>query len=175
MTWIADFSSAIRQRDLTAIKALVAEDETRIHYAAAFSPNWLWSAADCSSVEIIRYFYEEAGLDPETRHEQLGNALTMAASGGCIDIVLYLLSKNVTMDVARSGWNPLLAAITSASPHAHDVAMCLLGAGLDSRIKYDLAGSKAPMGAYELAMEFGLLEIASIIQANNERLSASEA
>lgn len=173
MTWVGDFSDAIRRHDLAAIKALVAADETRIRYSAAFSPNWLWSASDCSSLEVIKYFLEEAGLDPETRHEHLGNALTMAASAGRADIVRYLLSKNVKIEVARSEWNPLLAALTSASRDVHEVVMSLLEAGIDSRIKYDLAGSKALMGARELATEYGRGEIASIIQANNDRLDAN--
>lgn len=173
MAWLTDLFEAIGQRDLATIKRLIHEDPARLSYSASYCPNLLWTASERSSVEVVRYFLEDMGLNPETRSEEFGNSLSIAASGGNVEVVQFLLSKNVTMDTSTSEANPLMAAVTSAAPSALDVVQCLLDAGIDSRIKYDLLGAKMPMGAYELAVEQGQVEAAEIIRENDARLGGS--
>src|SRR5262245_44194397 len=73
MTWLADLFDAIRQRDLTTIKQLIDEDRTRLRYSASYCPSLLWNASESSSVEVVRYFLEDMGLDPEVCSADFGN------------------------------------------------------------------------------------------------------
>lgn len=150
---------ALNAGDFEAIKCVVAHNPdvltSRTWLAGA---TWLHYAAEEGMLEAVQLLLD-MGADVNFPAYLNGDgALVRAAARGQVESVKLLLDRGAGLDVTKSENNPLLAAISGASP---EVTRLLLDHGIDTGIVY--AGD---MDAAAWALVWGQTEIAHMIVAH---------
>lgn len=121
---------------------------------------WLHVAADFGRLQLVRQLVEMgADLHLEGGSEQ-GNPLYMAANGGHLEVLNYLLDHGARPDVNRPESNPLFAAIDQGH---YEVAKRLIAAGIDVSVEYK-GTSGVAKNALSYARDWGRSDIATLIE-----------
>lgn len=153
-------SAAIRDRNISALRDLFAEDPGQV---SAFTPfaggAWLHYASREGDAEAVRLLLS-LGADVNKGDSREGRgALCDACLGGHADIVAILLSAGARIDTSTSVRNPLFSSIVANSLPS---AVTLLDHGMDTKVSYDGPFMKN-MDAVSFAMERGSTQIAEEI------------
>ncbi|NBJ71365.1 MULTISPECIES: ankyrin repeat domain-containing protein [Clostridia] len=161
-----DIRKAIKNGQLDIVEELLKEEPEMLTWVTPFG-TWLHIAAAHGELEIVEYL-NKAGLDVNSEGGTFStNALERAASKGHLDIVQYLINKNIEMDISEPDRNPLFAAIYGGNL---EIVKLLVENGIDISIKYSGENMK-DMDAYAFAVERGQTEIAEYLkQKLDERL-----
>jgi uncharacterized protein len=149
---------AIQDGEVERLAALIADDQNRLNAMTPFG-SWLHVAADASQLEVVKLLVSK-GIDVNRRGGILGGgALNLAASGGFVEIVEFLLSHGAEMDTSDPRFNPLFAAIYGGHPN---IARVLIENGIDTGVKYSGSTMK-DMDARAFAIERGQTTIAEML------------
>ena len=128
-----------------------------------------WGAEKPTTTEdfnkkIIEFM--ESGNEYVNSIIDFSNWLYIAALEGKIEIVKYLLSSGVTMDISNSKNNPLFGAIEGCNL---EVAKLLIENGIDIRVKYTgQAYSDALDLVYRLNWRDKLRKLENRVESRNE-------
>lgn len=153
-------SAAIRDRDLPALKQIMAEEPSQI---SAFTPfaggTWLHFAAREGYADAVKLLLS-LGLDVNVGDAREGRAAICDASlGGHKDVVEILLDAGSSVDTSDSVRNPLFSAIVGRSL---PIVRLLLSHGIDSEVSYS-GPSMKEVDAVAFALERGEASIAEEI------------
>lgn len=154
-----EIRTAIKNGQLITVQALLKKEPDMLNRVTPFG-TWLHVAAAHGQLTIADYLLQ-SGID---RHARCGtfstNALERAATKGHIEIVEYLLTEGVGMDLSEPERNPLFAAIYGGHM---EIVRRLVEQKINVSVTYTGETMKN-MNAYDYAVERGQTEIAAYLK-----------
>lgn len=155
---------AIKAGDLQLVMKLIGEDRSRLEMMTPFG-TWLHDAAAHDQAEIAGWFISQGiGIDADGVTVD-GAPILYAASEGYLDTVKFLFDRGARLDVSKSDFNPLFAAI--CGDHT-SVAEFLIESGIDISVKYTGDNMKN-MDAIAFAKKWGRTEIVNLLKAASQK------
>lgn len=125
---------------------------------------WLHYACTHGTLEVVQGL-ASVGFDIGSTREREGRSpLAMAATKGKLDVVDWLLSKDVGLDTSTAIRNSLFGSVLARSA---PVADALLAAGIDTAPRYRFGTSEETVDAVAFAMLHGARDIARLIAQKN--------
>ena len=158
-----EIRSAIKLGNTERVVELIGNDIKRLHMMTPFG-TWLHVASSQGKLEIVKQLIALGADVNQNGGVYGGGAINEAASGGHIDIVIYLLSCGAKLDVSEPDRNPLFGAISNG--HV-DIAELLIKSGIDSSVKY--SGDR---DALAFAREQGQTEMIRLLETTDESASS---
>lgn len=157
--FIADIRKAIKANDVETVVKLVGDSKERLNTVFVFG-SWLHEAAGLGHIELAEKLLD-MGIDTEIEaFSYKGSAIASAATKGQIEMIRYLLSRGMKLDVSNTDGNPLFCAIVRG--HV-DTVKFLIEAGIDVNVNYAEEGNE-PWTALELAKQYGNEKIINLIK-----------
>lgn len=162
--FIPSIRKAIKENDIESVEKLIGDSTKRLNTVFVFG-SWLHEAAKLGYIELAGKLID-MGIDTtlEARSYK-GSALSSAAEKGKTEMVKYLISRGLNIDVSNTDANPLFSAIVGN--HINTVKF-LIDAGIDINANYAEEGDE-PWTALQLAKKFENEEIVNIIQEALEK------
>ena len=149
---------AVKSGDLQQVKALVSEDESRLHMQTPFG-SWLHVAASAGQLDIVEWLIAK-GIDVDVHGGTAGGTpLDLAASDGQLEVVRCLIERGASLDVSEPERNPLFGAIYGGHTA---VAKLLIDSGIDTSVKYS-GENMTNMDALAFAKEWGRSDIVEML------------
>lgn len=157
-----DFSkeirSAIRRGDISQVSTLLGSHPDKINMITPFG-TWLHVASRVGNLDMVKRLVElGADINMAAGTYEAGPLIT-AISSGYIEIVKYLLSLGVKIDLSEPFRNPIFVAIYDGRL---DIVKLLIEHDVDTTVKYTGENMK-DMDALALARERNQLEIAEFL------------
>ena len=130
--FIKNVRQAIKDNDVNRFEELIGEDEEKLNMVTVFG-SWLHDAATFGHIEVASKMID-MGINKELHKSgESENAISYAASKGQNEMIKFLYSKGVKLDLTDSQSNPLFRAIIRG--HI-DTIKLLLDMGVDITINY---------------------------------------
>ena len=110
--YITEMREAIRENDINKVKSLVEEDREKLNLVLP-TGSWLNLAVVNKSKELIDFFIE-AGIDTDIKISSTqGNAINDAAAVCDSELIQYLMTKGIGMNILCDESNPIFDAINA--------------------------------------------------------------
>lgn len=124
--------NSIQNNDVNRFEELIGEDKEKLNMVTVFG-SWLHEAASLGHIEIAGKMID-MGINKELHKKgEKENAISYAANEGQNEMIKFLYSKGVKLDVSSVDSNPLFCAIIRG--HI-DTIKLLLDMGVDITINY---------------------------------------
>lgn len=151
---------AIKSGDLRQVKALIAEDPSRLGMQTPFG-SWLHVAASAGQLDVVKWLISQ-GIDVDVHGGTAGGTpLDRAASDGHLDVARYLIEQGARLDVSEPERNPLFGAIHGGHTA---IARLLIDSGIDITVTYT-GENMTNMDALAFAKEWGRSDIVEMLKA----------
>ncbi|MBU3107981.1 ankyrin repeat domain-containing protein [Clostridium gasigenes] len=157
--FISSIRKAIKANDIETVEKLIGDNKEILNTVFVFG-SWLHEAAGLGYIELAGRLLD-MGINTELNQPSCkGSAIASAATKGQIEMIKFLLSRGMKLDVSDIDGNPLFCAIVRGNI---DTVKFLIEAGINVNVNYAEYGDE-PWTALELAKQCGNEEIVNLIE-----------